>query len=168
MAPSNDIDSLYRSLAPKLEQIVRTDVRAPRTVIEDACQFAWSSLVFHAERVRPDAALSWLARTAVHEALKLTRRDARHLSLEATLESSDEHLLGRSQSMPHKLLEEHERLAALRALPERQQRLMWLHALGLNYDEMALYTGSTRRTIERQLLRAKRRIREQSVVLGEG
>jgi hypothetical protein len=33
--------------------------------------------------VEQRAAVAWLARTAVHEALKLTRREQRELSLEA-------------------------------------------------------------------------------------
>jgi DNA-directed RNA polymerase specialized sigma24 family protein len=50
-------------------------------------------------------------------------------------------------------------LGHLRALPIRQQRLLWLHALGLTYTEMAAHEGCTRRTVERQLLRAKRGVR---------
>jgi DNA-directed RNA polymerase specialized sigma24 family protein len=40
-----------------------------------------------------------------------------------------------------------------------KQRLLWLHALGLTYAEIALYAGCTPRTVERQLLRAKRAMR---------
>ena len=36
-----DVGELYRSLAGRLEQIVRLDIRASDAVIEDACQFAW-------------------------------------------------------------------------------------------------------------------------------
>ena len=46
-------------------------------MIEDACQFAWGRLVVHSRRVRAEAALAWLAATAVHEALQLIRRDRR-------------------------------------------------------------------------------------------
>jgi DNA-directed RNA polymerase specialized sigma24 family protein len=48
-----------------------------------------------------------------------------------------------------------ERLGAVRALPLRQQRLVWLAGLGFSYVEMAEQTRQTRRTVERQLLRAK-------------
>src|SRR5256714_15535245 len=82
-----DIGELYGLLARRLERIVRLDVRAPDVVIEDACQFAWSRLVHHRARVRRDGALSWLAKTAVHEAFKLIRRADRELSLDAALET---------------------------------------------------------------------------------
>jgi hypothetical protein len=59
-------------LPPRLERIVERDVRGAAPVIEDACEFAWSRLVCHAHRVAQGAALTWLAGTAVHEALKLT------------------------------------------------------------------------------------------------
>ncbi|MBV8956985.1 MAG: sigma-70 region 4 domain-containing protein, partial [Solirubrobacterales bacterium] len=42
-----------------------------------------------------------------------------------------------------------------------QQRILWLHALGLTYAEIADYEGCTLRTVERQLLRARRRITQQ-------
>ena len=79
-----DVGELYGLLAGRLEQIVRLDVRAPEVVIEDACQFAWSRLLHHRDRVHRETVLSWLARTAVHEAFKLSRRDRREASLDDT------------------------------------------------------------------------------------
>ena len=153
-----DLDELYRLLAPRLRQIVRSDVRAPEPVIEDACQIAWSRLIRHAERVRPEAALSWLATTAVREAIKLARRDRRELSLDAEIERSGELPFPSRAPGPSEVLELRGRLAEIGALPERQQRLIWMHAAGLSYVEMAERTGDTRRTVERQLLRAKGRL----------
>ena len=37
---------------------------------------------------------------------------------------------------------------------------MWLAGLGLSYAEMADYTHASRRTVERQLLRAKHTLRD--------
>ena len=65
----------------------------------------------------------------------------------------------RSQAAPGQVIECRERLAELTLLPERQQRAIWLHALGLNYAEIAVYEGCTTRTVERQLLRARHAIR---------
>jgi RNA polymerase sigma factor (sigma-70 family) len=154
-----DVAELYCALSGRLEQLVRLDVRAPEQVIEDACQFAWSRLVHHADRVRREAALSWLAKTAVHEALKLIRREGRELSLDAELEHGGGWMLRGGAPSPDELVEQRERLETIRILPERQQRLLWLHALGLSYTEIALYAGCTPRTVERQLLRAKRAVR---------
>jgi RNA polymerase sigma factor (sigma-70 family) len=153
-----DLDELYRLLAPRLRQIVRADVRAPEPVIEDACQIAWSRLIRHADEVRREAALSWLATTAVREAYKLARRDRRELSLDAELERSGELSFPSRMAGPAEVVALRDRLGSLRDLPERQQRLLWMHAAGFTYVEMADRTGDTRRTVERQLLRAKGRL----------
>lgn len=150
-----DVGELYRTLAPELVQIVRGDIRASDAVIEDACQFAWTRLLHHAGRVRRDAVLSWLATTAVREAYKLIRRRDRDVSLEDIGGPAPE-----TAPSPEELVELRERLKSIDSLPERQQRLLWLHAIGLSYTEISRHTGCTPRTVERQLLRAKRRIRE--------
>ena len=161
-----DVAAAYRSLAGRLEQIVRYDVRAPDPVIEDACQFAWTRLVMHAGRVRPECTLSWLTRTAIHEAVKLIRRADRDLSLESDVHdgalSGDGSCsaISDTRSLPHERAEHLERLALVRRLPQRQQRMVWLHALGLSYEEISDEVGCSRRTVERQLLRAKCAVRK--------
>jgi RNA polymerase sigma factor (sigma-70 family) len=157
--PAAEIAELYAVLAERLVQIVRTDVRAPEVVIEDACQFAWTRLIHHAGRVQRESALSWLAKTAIREAFKLIRRERRELSLEAEAEQGGCGLPRAPGPEPHQLIDSRQRLDCIRGLPERQQRLLWLHALGLTYGEIARYTGDTPRTVERQLLRAKRTLR---------
>lgn len=153
-----DVGELYGLLAGRLEQIVRLDVRAPDVLIEDACQFAWFRLLHHHNRVHPETVLTWLVRTAVHEAFKLLRRDRRERSLEETGEDLALALL-ESDGSPVELIELRERLAELGRLPARQQRAVWLHAFGCTYAEIARHEGCTTRTVERQLLRARRRIR---------
>jgi RNA polymerase sigma factor (sigma-70 family) len=157
-----DVDELYRRLAPRLRQIVRSNVRAPEPVVEDACQIAWSRLIRDSERVRREAALSWLATTAVREAYKLSRRDRRELSLDAELERTGELPFPSSAPGPAEVVELRERLGEVRQLPERQQRLVWMHAAGLTYVEMADRTGDSRRTVERQLLRAKGKLEREA------
>jgi RNA polymerase sigma factor (sigma-70 family) len=148
-----DVGELYGQLSAQLKNIVRLDVRAPDVVIEDACQFAWTRLLHHRHRVQRETVVTWLARTAVHEAFKLLRRERCHVPLEVAIDLA-------SPVSPHELVERRERLAALGGLPERQQRVLWLHALGLSYVEIALYEGCTLRTVERQLLRAKQRVKD--------
>jgi len=155
----DDIDALYVQLADRLERIVRMDVRASDAVIEDACQFAWSRLVHSAGRVRSECVLSWLAKTAVHEAFKLIRRERRELSLELAADQIPGLILGAVSAGPDELLEQRERLESIRRLPERQQRMLWLQGIGLSYADIALSTGCTTRTVERQLLRAKQAMR---------
>lgn len=151
---------LYGLLAKRLEQIVRVDVRAPEVVIEDACQFAWSRLLHHRHRVQRDTVMSWLARTAVHEAVKVVRRDRRELSLDGAAENEEENAaIVPTVPGPDVLAEHRERLAELSRLPERQQRLLWMHALGLSYIEIAALEGCTTRTVDRQLIRARQVLR---------
>jgi RNA polymerase sigma-70 factor (ECF subfamily) len=154
-----DVAELYRRLSHRLEQIVRLDVRAPDPVVEDACQFAWSRLLDHLGSVRYGAALSWLATTAVREALRLNRRETRELSLDAAIEGTTGALPPAATAGPDELAELRERLRLIDWLPERQQRVLWLHAAGLSYAEIASSTGCTLRTVERQLLRAKHRVK---------
>ena len=151
-----DVGELYGLLSGRLEQLVRLDVRAPDVVIEDACQFAWGRLLHHRDRVHRETVMSWLARTAVHEALKLLWRHRRELPLEAAAEEAC------PAATQVELYERRERLAELSRLTERQERALWLHALGLSYAEIARHEGCTTRTVERQLLRARERIREGS------
>jgi RNA polymerase sigma factor (sigma-70 family) len=157
-----DLDELYRLLSPRLRQIVRSDVRASEPVIEDACQIAWSRLIRHADHVRREAALSWLATTAVREAVKLARRERRELSLDAELERTGELPFPSSTLGPAELIELRDRLGSVGRLPQRQQRLVWMHAAGLTYVEMADRTGDSRRTVERQILRAKSRLEQEA------
>jgi RNA polymerase sigma factor (sigma-70 family) len=146
-------------LAPRLERIVRCDVRAPEAVVEDACQFAWSRLVHHAGRVRSETALAWLAKTAVHEALKLVRRDRRDLSLELASEETPGIVMNIAVPGPDEVFEQRERLASIHELPQRQQRMLWMQGLGLSYADIADTTGCSSRTVERQLHRAKRALK---------
>jgi RNA polymerase sigma factor (sigma-70 family) len=154
-----DVEALYLALGRRLEQIVRADVRAPDVVIEDACQFAWSRLVHHAHRVQHECVLAWLAQTARREAIKLVRRDGREISLDAALEASAPAFPAALQPGPQELFEQRQRLALVSSLPPRQQKVLWLHALGLSYAEISLQTGYSLRTVERQLLRARRSVR---------
>jgi RNA polymerase sigma factor (sigma-70 family) len=152
---TGEIESLYRHLAPRLERIVRYDVRAPDAVIEDACQIAWCRLLHHRHRVHRQTALPWLATTAVREALKLYKRGARDLPLEVLAGGISAPLA----AGPEELVEQLDQLSAVATLPARQRRLMWLQGLGFSYGEMAGREGCTKRTVERQVLRAKRTIR---------
>ncbi len=155
----DDVGELYGRLSDRLEQIVRLDVRAQDVVIEDACQFAWTRLVFHRDRVQRDSTLSWLARTAVHEAVKQVRRDGRELSLDAAFEAGGDAVVRPRAPAPDELVAARQRLAQVELLPQRQQRLLWMQGVGLSYTEMSARTGCTPRTVERQVLRARQKVR---------
>jgi RNA polymerase sigma factor (sigma-70 family) len=163
----DDLDAvarLYAEEAVRVRRIVRMSVTAPPAVIEDACQVAWSRLLIHRARLRRESARAWLVRVAVREAVKSIQRERRERSLEALLEqggrsvasgSTDTGMTLPTPALIEDLVEQKHRLESIRLLPERQRRLVWLQGLGLSYREMAGETGMTRRTVERQLMRAR-------------
>jgi RNA polymerase sigma factor (sigma-70 family) len=160
----DDIARLYAKEAVRVRRIVRMSVTAPPAVIEDACQVAWCRLLIHRTRLRRESARAWLVRVAVREAIKSVQRERREWSLEALMEQSarpaadtsvDTRTTLPTPALIEELVEQRNRLESIRALPERQRRLLWLQALGLSYREMASETGMTRRTVERQLIRAR-------------
>lgn len=157
-ASAAELGDLYRANAEQLRQIVRFSIRAPDAVIDDACQVAWSRLVGRRSHVARETVLAWLVTTASREALRLLRRAGRELPLEALAQPR---AIG--YAAPDQIVELRERLAQISALPRRQQRLVWLHGFGLSYAEMARYTGESERTIERQILRAKRALKRAQV-----
>jgi RNA polymerase sigma factor (sigma-70 family) len=149
-------ETTFAELAPRLERIVARNVRAPEPLIEDACQIAWSRWVMHRDRVAPGSVLAWLTTTATREALRLVRSEARHLPLSEQPESGGQLInLPVRVPGPEQVLEFRERLAEVRRLPVRQQTALWMQGLGYDYREIAAQTGSTRRTVERNLLRAR-------------
>lgn len=154
---ARDVGGLYLELSPQLERIVRRTVCCSDAFVEDACQFAWSRLLRDREHVRDETALAWLTATAIHEAFKLSGRRARELSLDQALEDGLEPVSGTPE--PCELLIQRERMGALRELPIRRQRVVWLRALGLSYREMAEYERCTMRTVERRLMTAQKTLR---------
>jgi RNA polymerase sigma factor (sigma-70 family) len=153
-----DVGELYEHRAGQVRRLVRHEVRAPEPVIEDACQVAWIRLVGHRERVHRDTAVAWLVRTAMREALRLIRRANRELPLEVLVDQRCAPGNAAIEPSPEEILEPVWRLQLLRSLPERQRQLVWLQGLGLSYAEMADHTGVTPRTVERQLIRARRKL----------
>jgi RNA polymerase sigma factor (sigma-70 family) len=150
-----DIGRIYPVLAPQLERVLTRHLGAPAGVVEEACQRAWGRLITHRTEVDPERALSWLATTARREAVEAMRDSARHLSLDEVLEQP-----AAAACDPARIVELRDRLAAIAQLPERQRRLVWLRGLGYGAAEITARTGDSTRTVERQLVSARRRLRE--------
>jgi DNA-directed RNA polymerase specialized sigma24 family protein len=155
---SPSLADLYADLAPQLERIVNANVRAPGTLLEEACQTAWTWLVAERDSLTPGTELGWLATTATREALRLVRAQRRDLSLEQEQETEGQLLELVFEPGPERVVEMRERLAEVRQLPLRQQRLVMLQGFGYRYSEILAVTGDSCRTIDRQLVRARRQL----------
>jgi DNA-directed RNA polymerase specialized sigma24 family protein len=156
--PSERVNGLYGELQPQLVRILASNLQAPEWVIDDACQTAWSLLLQHQPELAPGGELGWLSTTATRAALRMMRggRVAEpHRQPMAPVVWADfrSHQLG-----PEASLEVRERLAEIRRLPVRQQRVVMLQGFGYEYEEIAVATGSTRRAVARQLTRARQRL----------
>jgi RNA polymerase sigma factor (sigma-70 family) len=152
------VHDLYNDLQPQLVRILVSNLQAPAWIVDDACQTAWSSLLEHRETVLPGGELGWLSTTATRVALRLLRGEPLAAPLDAPPPAHLDALRVREPG-PARSFELRERLAEIRRLPVRQQRIVMLHGFGYEYDEISAATGETRRAIARQLTRARKRLR---------
>jgi RNA polymerase sigma factor (sigma-70 family) len=145
-----EVARLYAAQAVRVRRLVHLRLTAPDAVVEDACQVAWLRLVRNRSRVRRQTAGSWLVQVAAREALRLMDGGGRERPLE---ELEDARVA--APDLLEGFAEHASRLGAIAGLPERQRRLLWMQGLGFSYAEMAGMTGESRRTVERQLARAR-------------
>ncbi|MGH2860038.1 MAG: RNA polymerase sigma factor [Solirubrobacteraceae bacterium] len=152
------MSDLYSDLQPQLVRILASNLQPPDWVIDEACQTAWSSLLEHGGAVVPGGELGWLSTTATRAALRLLRREriAEPYDKPPVPVSLADFRIPEPEPEAH--LELRERLAEIRRLPVRQQRVVMLHGFGYEYDEIAAVTGETRRTVARQLTRARQQL----------
>lgn len=152
------VSSLYAQHAAKVERLV---ARQAGGDVEDACQTAWERLLSHEEvDVQSRGVIQWLVITAAREAWKRSRK--RELPFE-TLRGNDEaESFDPAGSAPDPLavvLERDDSRRRLARLTDREREFLALQALGFTYTEIAQATGASPRTAERQILRARRKLR---------
>lgn len=158
-ADGGRVHDLYNDLQPQLVRILVSNLQAPEWIVDDACQSAWSSLLEHGGAVAAGGELGWLSTTATRAALRLLRRERSAECGEEPPPLASLDALRVPEPGPVRSFELRERLAEVKRLPLRQQRLLMLHGFGYEYDEIAAATGESRRTIARQLTRARRQLR---------
>ena len=132
-------------------------VRAPRELIENACQSAWTALL----RSRPRRAtwFPWLRVVAIHEAYHLCKTH-RDVYLEDFGDGDGwEAAIGGSTTIDD-ALEARRALRRLAELPVRERRDLTLKVAGFGYVEIAERTGGrTYTNVNRHLTKARARIR---------
>ena len=154
-----DEDELYRRHHRDLQGSVIQAVRAPKDLIEDACQSAWAILLC----TQPDrrAIFAWLRVVAIHEAYRLLaieRREARQQPIRRHDHDRDE-LAADTRSLDD-AVEALEALRALASLPERQRDDLALRLAGYTYEEIRARTrGRTMTNVTKSLRKARARVR---------
>jgi RNA polymerase sigma factor (sigma-70 family) len=162
---------LYERHAGSVERQVSHRAGAPHAVIEDACQTAWTRLCARAD-IGADApgAVRWLIVTATREAWRLAAR-RREVPVGGWCAEPAQGELAEPAGTtgdPVAVAIEHERSAEprdrLSVLTARERQFLGLQAAGLSYHEIA-QTGASMRTVERQILRARRKLRNAGACL---
>ena len=157
---ASDTAALFSRYDRKLRDRVSAVVNTSQANIEDACMFAWVQLLRH-EIDEIDAAYSWLTTVAIREAVKLDRADRRTRSLPVdddgvVIEPIDP----RDELAARDMLDHAAAVIQQAGLTSRQLEMIALQAWGLNYKEIAARTGNSRRTVDRELLRARAKLAE--------
>ena len=163
---AGDEASLYREHAAALYRIVRSAVRGPDELVEDACQTAW--LILLRRQPGRHSVLPWLITVAIREAYRLSRRERRDVRLEDLVAQADavgeadgwEALIPATTTVEHSL-EARVALETLARLPPRQRRYMTLFVAGYRYQEIVAICGVTYTNVNKHLVKGRARLREQ-------
>jgi RNA polymerase sigma factor (sigma-70 family) len=163
-----DEADLYAEHAQVLLRHVRGVVRTSDEIVEDACAAAWTILL----RRQPDRGhtlFGWLRVVAIREAIRMDRAARALSSYEAVIAAAEyedsEAAVGKERPRPQPALSDdstiraREALRELARLDERPRRILALHVAGYSYDEIGELTGDTVRTVDRQMRRARQRVR---------
>jgi RNA polymerase sigma factor (sigma-70 family) len=150
------ISDLYAQHAAKIQRLV---ARHADGDVQDACQTAWERLLTHPEvDLNGQGVIRWLVITATREAWK---RSPYKQELPFSGVGTEDGAFDRAASTANPLtvvLERDDARRRLGGLTDRERRYLALKSLGLSYAEIAHETGTTIRTVERQLLRARRKL----------
>jgi len=165
---SDQIAAYFAQHARGLQRTVGANVAASEATVEDACAFAWTQLVRRADiDLACEGAVGWLYRVATREAWRLTSLERAAVSYSTNNSDPEQWGLGASEPASpidvETIILERTRLDAVRALPERERRMVLLQSFGFTHAEIAERTGDTVRTVERQIRRAKQRLRSGDV-----
>src|SRR5450755_4795335 len=156
--------------AATVQRIVASRARVPHAILEDACQTAWLRLWTHTVvDIQAGGAVDWLVTTATREAWKRSaQRDIPVGSWAAqggdrSAVELPEPVGDTLDPLEAAIAHEHTRELSdrLAKLTPRERAYLALNALGFTYKAIAARSGDSERTVERQILRARRKLRDQ-------
>ena len=153
-----DEAELYQRHQSALVRAVARVVNAPRDLIEDACQSAWTILL----RRQPErrSIFAWLRVVAIHEAYRLSRIASGDVRLEDLGAADGWDALIPGTCSLDETIEARAALRLLAELPERQRQDLVLLVAGFSYREIAEITGGrTFTNVNKHLAKARARVR---------
>ena len=153
------IAALYACESGRLLARVAEELAGGRALAEDACQTAWLALLAREDVALDARGVAWLHAVALTAGARAAR--GRDVAAQPIVDRHAERAAGEGELVDRivELEQLRERRARVMALPARQRRLLALQGLGLSYDEISALTGDSRRTVQRQLLRGRDRLR---------
>ena len=155
------VAAFYVAEAERLRRSVARSINAPPATIDDACQQAWLELLRHDEVELGAGGYGWLRTVAIRKALDMIRRERRTVLMphatDRAVATWDELLAAGFDSA--ETFELRRTIELLHELPDRERRVMWLHAAGFTHAEIGRLTGYRRRTVANKVIAARRRLR---------
>jgi len=153
---SRQLAALYTEHHATLERHIAHRVNAPRALIEDACQTAWTQLAArHDIAIATDHARGWLYTVALHEAWAQAG--------DRQLTDPLPHWLGQADDdVPAEALAritDLEHLTKLAALKPAEREALILQAAGHSYQQIAQATGATYTAVNRRIREGRARLR---------
>ena len=166
---THDIEQLYRQHHRDLERAVAAAVRAPREVVEDACQSAWTIML----RCRPRRAtwFAWLRVVAIRQAWGQCARSRNERPGGAFI-SPYVNEIGAyeypeppadARDVPDQVadhIQHVQRLADLAAINPKERRTLYLIGLGYRYAEIMEITGASYTAVNRRITEGRRALRK--------
>lgn len=149
-----DEHDLFVRYADRLRKYVSRVVRTTPEIVDDACAFAWMKLVTN--QPQRETVFPWLCAVARHKALDLHDMTRRMVGVDPTL-LAETYAAGQDRvETKQSMLELEERLSGLN---ERQRTMVFLHAAGWRYEEIAEEYGVSRSRVNAVLADAREKFR---------
>lgn len=149
-----DEADLFATHQHSLRNAVRSAVRGSDDVIEDACSYAWMQLLRH--QPYRETVFGWLRTVAIREGWRLAARERSELRVDGLDEELE---ILHTPIDTDLVVDAHQALETLAALPERQRSCLALLIAGHSYTEIARLTRTSYTAVNKQLVKARSTLR---------